>query len=82
MTTLHKYKIYSYQFQSHMPQFDTLNSTDINEEIVGISWLRPQGKYLKLLTTNNKSMKFWKAFEKTEKRIIKSATKQLQFPRL
>jgi len=49
---------------------------------VDISWLKPQGKFLKMLTTNSKSIKLWKATEKAEKKIIKRAGKDISFPKL
>ena len=41
-----------------------LTNKEILEEIVDICWLNPQGKYLKLITTNSKSIRIWKCFEK------------------
>jgi hypothetical protein len=35
---------------------------DIEESITGISWLPSQGKYMKLLTANSKTIKTWKIF--------------------
>jgi hypothetical protein len=44
--------------------------------------LRNQGKYLKLITTNSKNIKLWKVFEKAEKKVVKSAGKDLNMPKL
>jgi hypothetical protein len=52
-----------------------LKGIECPEGIVDISWLRPQGKYLKLITSNSKVIKSWKAHEKVEKKILKSAKK-------
>lgn len=64
---------YQFEFQSHEREFDTLKSANINEEITHINWLRPQEKYLKLLTSNSNTIKLWKIYEKTQKYIVKSA---------
>lgn len=44
--------------------------------------MKPQGNYLKLLTMNCKSIKLWKIYEKPEKKVIKSAGKELTIPKL
>ena len=53
---------YFTEYQSHGREFDYLRSIDVDEEIVGISWLPPQGKYLKLVSTNTHTIKLWKLF--------------------
>lgn len=73
---------YFSEFQSHTREFDPLRSMDIEEEVREISWLAPQGAYLKLLTTNDRTIKLWKVFEKTDKKVVKSAGKELSIPRL
>lgn len=35
-----------------------------------------------MLTSNSKSIKFWKIYEKTEKKVVKSAGKELNMPKL
>jgi hypothetical protein len=35
---------------------------DVEEEITGIHWLKNQGKYMKMFTSNSKSIKFWKIY--------------------
>lgn len=55
---------------------------DIEEEIKDIAWLAPQGNYMKMITTNDRSIKLWKIFEKTDKKIVKSAGKDLTIPKL
>jgi len=47
-----------------------------------MEWLQPQGKYLKLATTNSRSIKLWKLFQKSEKKVVKSAGKELSIPKL
>ena len=73
---------YFTEFQSHFKEFDPLRSMEVEEEIVELRWLRPQGKYLKMITTNCRSIKLWKMFEKTEKKVVKGAGKQLSMPKL
>jgi hypothetical protein len=49
---------------------------------VDIRWLRAQGKYLKMATTNARSIKLWKIYEKFEKRVVRSSGKELAMPKL
>ncbi len=56
---------YYAEFQSHNAQFDSLNSEQITETINDICWMNNQYKYQKVLTTNSKSIKLWKIFDKT-----------------
>lgn len=53
----------------------------MDEEVTGISWMRSQGTYNKMLTMNNKVVKMWKIYEKPDKKIIRSASKDLVLPR-
>ena len=53
---------YFSEFQSHLKEFDALRSLDIEEEILNIRWLKSQGKYLKMATTNSRGIKIWKMF--------------------
>ena len=48
------YNVYS-TFQSHEPEFDYLKSLEIEEKINQISWVKPSGSSLFLLTTNGQS---------------------------
>uniref|UniRef100_A0A7S3V1J7 Serine/threonine-protein phosphatase 2A 55 kDa regulatory subunit B n=1 Tax=Aplanochytrium stocchinoi TaxID=215587 RepID=A0A7S3V1J7_9STRA len=52
------------EFQSHEPEFDYLKSLEIEEKINKIKWCRPSNDSLFLLSTNDKTIKLWKAFEK------------------
>lgn len=45
-------------------------------------WLSRQGKYMRLFSTNSRGIKFWKIFEKNEKKVVKSAGKDLAIPKL
>ena len=55
---------------------------EIDENITGIDWLAQQGRYLKIATTNSRSIKLWKIFEKTDKKVAKQAGKELNMPNL
>lgn len=69
------------QFQAYNRQFDPLHSSDIDEEIISFSWMRSQGNYHKMLTTNTKYVKLWKIYERQTKKMVKSATKDLALPK-
>ena len=43
--------------------------------------MKPQGQYQKMFTMNSKFIKLWKIFEKPEKKIVRSANKQLSLPK-
>lgn len=58
-----EYKFYA-EFQSHEAEFDYLKSMDIEEKINKIRFLRRQSPALLLLTTNDKTIKLWKTFQK------------------
>jgi len=60
-----EYKFYS-EFQSHEPEFDYLKSLEIEEKINKIKWLPPQKNGLFLLSTNDKTIKLWKVFNKKQ----------------
>ena len=67
------YHFYS-EFQSHEPEFDYLNSTDIQERINVIQWIPMNPNSLSLLSTNgcfgvvglliDKTIKLWRLCEK------------------
>ena len=59
------------KFQAYSREFDPLNSIEVDEEILDLNWMKPQGNYLKLLTMNCKNIKLWKIFEKSEKKMVK-----------
>mmetsp|Transcript_52400 Transcript_52400/g.60192 ORF Transcript_52400/g.60192 Transcript_52400/m.60192 type:complete len:433 (+) Transcript_52400:77-1375(+) len=59
---------YLTELQSHVKEFDYLKSTEIEERINQIQWLRPQGNNLYILTTNDKTIKMWKISEKKVKK--------------
>ncbi|XP_068647256.1 serine/threonine protein phosphatase 2A 55 kDa regulatory subunit B beta isoform-like isoform X2 [Aristolochia californica] len=60
---------YKTEFQSHEPEFDYLKSLEIEEKINKIRWCQTANGALFLLSTNDKTIKFWKVQEKKVKRI-------------
>ncbi|KAG0455142.1 hypothetical protein HPP92_024434 [Vanilla planifolia] len=60
---------YKTEFQSHEPEFDYLKSLEIEEKINKIRWCQASNSALFLLSTNDKTIKFWKVQEKKVKRI-------------
>lgn len=60
---------YKTEFQSHEPEFDYLKSLEIEEKINKIRWCQTSNSALFLLSTNDKTIKFWKVQEKKVKRI-------------
>ncbi|ORZ40782.1 hypothetical protein BCR44DRAFT_52752 [Catenaria anguillulae PL171] len=61
-----EYKFYT-EFQSHEPEFDYLKSLEIEEKINKIKWLKRQNAAHFLLSTNDKTVKLWKVYEKAIK---------------
>ncbi|KAK1358372.1 Serine/threonine-protein phosphatase 2A 55 kDa regulatory subunit B [Heracleum sosnowskyi] len=60
---------YKTEFQSHEPEFDYLKSLEIEEKINKIRWCQSANGALFLLSTNDKTVKFWKVQEKKVKKI-------------
>ncbi|KAG5390790.1 hypothetical protein IGI04_032331 [Brassica rapa subsp. trilocularis] len=60
---------YKTEFQSHEPEFDYLKSLEIEEKINKIRWCQPASGALFLLSTNDKTIKYWKVQEKKIKKI-------------
>lgn len=60
-----EYKFYA-EFQSHEPEFDYLKSLEIEEKINKIKWVNgpASANQLYLLTTNDKTIKLWKVYDK------------------
>ncbi|KAJ9052487.1 protein phosphatase 2A regulatory subunit cdc55 [Entomophthora muscae] len=58
-----EYKFFT-EFQSHEPEFDYLKSLEIEEKINKIKWCRRQNSAHFLLSTNDKTIKLWKIYEK------------------
>ncbi|KAG2136296.1 WD40-repeat-containing domain protein [Suillus cothurnatus] len=66
-----EYKFYT-EFQSHEPEFDYLKSLEIEEKINKIKWCRRQNTAHFLLSTNDKTIKLWKIFEKSIRVVSES----------
>ncbi|KAI0515500.1 hypothetical protein KFK09_008165 [Dendrobium nobile] len=60
---------YKTEFQSHEPEFDYLKSLEIEEKINKIRWCQTSNGALFLLSTNDKTIKFWKVQEKKVKKV-------------
>ncbi|XP_022750101.1 serine/threonine protein phosphatase 2A 55 kDa regulatory subunit B beta isoform-like isoform X2 [Durio zibethinus] len=60
---------YKTEFQSHEPEFDYLKSLEIEEKINKIRWCQSANGSLFLLSTNDKTIKFWKVQEKKVKNV-------------
>ncbi|XP_039031775.1 serine/threonine protein phosphatase 2A 55 kDa regulatory subunit B beta isoform-like isoform X2 [Hibiscus syriacus] len=60
---------YKTEFQSHEPEFDYLKSLEIEEKINKIRWCQSANGALFLLSTNDKTIKFWKVHEKKVKKV-------------
>ncbi|KAK6914774.1 WD40 repeat [Dillenia turbinata] len=60
---------YKTEFQSHEPEFDYLKSLEIEEKINKIRWCQIANGALFLLSTNDKTIKYWKVQEKKVKKI-------------
>ncbi|XP_047942252.1 serine/threonine protein phosphatase 2A 55 kDa regulatory subunit B beta isoform isoform X6 [Salvia hispanica] len=60
---------YKTEFQSHEPEFDYLKSLEIEEKINKIRWCQTANGAVFLLSTNDKTIKFWKVQEKKMKKI-------------
>ncbi|KAJ8655068.1 hypothetical protein O0I10_009275 [Lichtheimia ornata] len=55
------------EFQSHEPEFDYLKSLEIEEKINKIKWCKRTNAAHFLLSTNDKTIKLWKVFERNLK---------------
>ncbi|KAK9384119.1 hypothetical protein V1515DRAFT_589448, partial [Lipomyces mesembrius] len=61
-----EYKFHT-EFQSHEPEFDYLKSLEIEEKINKIKWCPRTNAAHFLLSTNDKTIKLWKIYEKSLK---------------
>ncbi|KTW26293.1 protein phosphatase PP2A regulatory subunit B [Pneumocystis jirovecii RU7] len=66
-----EYRFYT-EFQSHEPEFDYLKSLEIEEKINKIKWCKRQNAAHFLLSTNDKTIKLWKIFEKSLKVVAEN----------
>eukprot|EP00798_Chlamydomonas_sp_ICE-L_P031563 gene31563-6751_t len=55
---------YMTEFQSHEPEFDYLKSLEIEEKINKVRWCKSSNNARMLLSTNDKTVKLWKVYEK------------------
>eukprot|EP00761_Pharyngomonas_kirbyi_P008734 gb/GECH01008746.1/.p1 GENE.gb/GECH01008746.1/~~gb/GECH01008746.1/.p1 ORF type:complete len:227 (+),score=35.69 gb/GECH01008746.1/:1-681(+) len=62
------YKVLT-RFRSHEAEFDYLKSLEIEEKINQIRWLKRHNDSHFLLTTNDKTIKLWKVYEKKVKQV-------------
>ncbi|THU48329.1 hypothetical protein C4D60_Mb09t25080 [Musa balbisiana] len=69
---------YKTEFQSHEPEFDYLKSLEIEEKINKIKWCQTANHALFLLSTNDKTIKYWKVEEKKVKKISEMNVDALQ----
>ncbi|CAH2036415.1 unnamed protein product [Thlaspi arvense] len=60
---------YKTEFQSHDPEFDYLKSLEIEEKINKIRWSQRANGALFLLSTNDKTIKYWKIQDRKIKKI-------------
>ncbi|XP_074575196.1 serine/threonine protein phosphatase 2A 55 kDa regulatory subunit B beta isoform-like isoform X1 [Curcuma longa] len=60
---------YKTEFQSHEPEFDYLKSLEIEEKINKVRWCQAANGALFLLSTNDKTIKYWKVQEKVVKQV-------------
>ncbi|ORX61775.1 protein phosphatase PP2A regulatory subunit B [Hesseltinella vesiculosa] len=63
-----EYKFYT-EFQSHEAEFDYLKSLEIEEKINKIKWCKRQNSAHFLLSTNDKTIKLWKIYERSVKHV-------------
>ncbi|KAI9256944.1 WD40-repeat-containing domain protein, partial [Sporodiniella umbellata] len=61
------------EFQSHEPEFDYLKSLEIEEKINQIKWCKRQNSAHFLLSTNDKTIKLWKVYERNIKVVSESS---------
>jgi serine/threonine-protein phosphatase 2A regulatory subunit B len=65
---LPEYRFYT-EFQSHEPEFDYLKSLEIEEKINKISFCKRHNSALFLLSTNDKTVKLWKVYERKVRQL-------------
>eukprot|EP00727_Mastigamoeba_balamuthi_P012533 m51a1_g7902 putative protein phosphatase 2a regulatory b subunit (455) ;mRNA; r:150180-152367 len=79
-----EYRFYT-EFQSHESEFDYLKSLEIEEKINKIRFLRRQNGALFLLSTNDKTIKLWKVFQKKIRQVMVptgASSSELRVPKL
>lgn len=68
------------EFQSHEPEFDYLKSLEIEEKINQIKWCKRQNSAHFLLSTNDKTIKLWKVYERSLKTVSEVSMISDQMP--
>ncbi|GAN02906.1 protein phosphatase 2A regulatory subunit PR55 [Mucor ambiguus] len=68
------------EFQSHEPEFDYLKSLEIEEKINQIKWCKRQNSAHFLLSTNDKTIKLWKVYERSLKTVSEVSMMSDQTP--
>ncbi|KAK9448649.1 WD40-repeat-containing domain protein [Limtongia smithiae] len=66
-----EYKFYT-EFQSHEAEFDYLKSLEIEEKINKIKWCKRTNAAHFLISTNDKTIKLWKIYEKSLKVVAEN----------
>jgi len=74
-----EYRFYC-EFQSHEPEFDYLKSLEIEEKINCIRWCKNRAGPLFLLSTNDKTIKLWKIFEKRVRMVTAKSVDGVREP--
>eukprot|EP00126_Sphaerothecum_destruens_P001832 Sdes_comp15263_c0_seq1m4106 len=74
-----EYSFYT-EFQSHEPEFDYLKSLEIEEKINKIKWVKPQNSSHFLLSTNDKTVKLWKVYDKDIRAVSSCNLDEDEFP--
>ena len=74
-----EYRFYC-EFQSHEPEFDYLKSLEIEERINKIRWCKGRAGPLFLLSTNDKTIKLWKIYEKKVRMVTSRSVARLARP--
>ncbi|KAI9322469.1 hypothetical protein BX666DRAFT_2017095 [Dichotomocladium elegans] len=72
-----QYRFYT-EFQSHEPEFDYLKSLEIEEKINKIKWCRRTNAAHLLLSTNDKTIKLWKIFDRNLKLVHENNLGEIQ----
>jgi serine/threonine-protein phosphatase 2A regulatory subunit B len=67
------------EFQSHDAEFDYLKSLGIEEKINKIKWCKRTNQAQFLLSTNDKTIKLWKIYEKQIRMVSENNLSEYQF---
>ncbi|EIE21400.1 protein phosphatase 2A regulatory subunit PR55 [Coccomyxa subellipsoidea C-169] len=69
---------YMTEFQSHEPEFDYLKSFEIEEKINKVRWVNQPSASRMILSTNDKTIKLWKVYEKKVQHLTNYNTVEQQ----